>query len=192
MTGGFNFVLGYHGCNKGLAQEVLLGDKGLEPSANDYDWLGEGIYFWENDPQRAMDWAEDRNCFPPAVVGAVIDLGFCLDLSQMEHLPLVKVSYESLYSSFKAADRLGEMPKNAGSSSDDDDSVIRRLDCAVINNLHSLREKNGDQPFDTVRAPFIEGFELYPGAKIMDRTHIQICVREEKRILGYFHPRFFA
>ena len=40
-----SFVLGYHGCDAALAEEVLAGREILRPSRNDYDWLGEGIYF---------------------------------------------------------------------------------------------------------------------------------------------------
>jgi hypothetical protein len=56
---------------------------------NTYDWLGSGVYFWEANPDRAYDWAvhhaerikqESGAVVEPFVVGAVIDLGFCLDL----------------------------------------------------------------------------------------------------------------
>jgi hypothetical protein len=42
-------VLAYHRCSLELetAQE-LLGGSAFRPSAKDYDWLGEGSYFWEN------------------------------------------------------------------------------------------------------------------------------------------------
>jgi len=59
------------------------------PSSNDYDWLGDGIYFWEHNAQRAYDFAVMMSDQPhpsgqkikkPAVVGAVINLGHCLNL----------------------------------------------------------------------------------------------------------------
>jgi hypothetical protein len=31
-----------------LVEDVLLGRKRLKASHNNYDWLGEGIYFWES------------------------------------------------------------------------------------------------------------------------------------------------
>ena len=40
--------LGFHGCEKQLAMEILLQKKDFHQSTNDYDWLGSGIYFWEN------------------------------------------------------------------------------------------------------------------------------------------------
>jgi hypothetical protein len=40
-------IFAYHGCDGAVAESVLLGRSRLEPSHNDYDWLGAGIYFWE-------------------------------------------------------------------------------------------------------------------------------------------------
>jgi hypothetical protein len=57
------------------------------------DWLGTGIYFWENSARRALDWAKFAKEHPkftrtqvrhPFVVGAIIDLGNCLDLLEAE------------------------------------------------------------------------------------------------------------
>jgi len=39
------WVLGYHGCDEELGEAVLRAEEVLLPSTNDYDWLGEGIYF---------------------------------------------------------------------------------------------------------------------------------------------------
>lgn len=80
-----SFVLGYHGCDRGVA-ERLLGGENFKLSSNDYDWLGPGIYFWEANPQRGLDFARelavlkrDKGRIRKAgVVGAVIELGLCL------------------------------------------------------------------------------------------------------------------
>jgi len=52
------FVLGYHGCDRLVAEDLLL-NKPFEPSENDYDWLGAGIYFWEANPSRGLAWAKE-------------------------------------------------------------------------------------------------------------------------------------
>ena len=55
-------VLGFHGCDQSVAEKVLnSSEEHLIPSENDYDWLGDGIYFWLNDPQRAYEWACQTN-----------------------------------------------------------------------------------------------------------------------------------
>ena len=68
-----NLVFGFHGCNKDTYEKVLYKHKDLKKSDNKYDWLGNGIYFWENSYQRAYEWAEKRY-ENPAVLGAIIDL----------------------------------------------------------------------------------------------------------------------
>lgn len=52
-----SLVLGYHGCDKTLVREIVSGQGELRPSRNDYDWLGEGSYFWEDSYDRAHRWA---------------------------------------------------------------------------------------------------------------------------------------
>jgi len=41
--------------------EAVLADNRshLNASNNPWDWLGNGIYFWENDPQRALEFAQE-------------------------------------------------------------------------------------------------------------------------------------
>jgi hypothetical protein len=53
-----SFVLGYHGCDRELGEKVLAGETTLRQSSNDYDWLAEGIYFWQDDAARALHWAK--------------------------------------------------------------------------------------------------------------------------------------
>src|SRR5882762_159468 len=79
-------VIGYHGCDAAVAARVLDRRIRLKLSTNPFDWLGHGIYFWEHGPRRAYEWAMEQMQFSgvkvvqPAVLGARIDLGVCLDL----------------------------------------------------------------------------------------------------------------
>ena len=69
----------------------------LKASDNTYDWLGNGIYFWENSYQRAYDWAASNSKYKePAVLGAVIDLGYCLNLTDYHSAEVLKRGYEML------------------------------------------------------------------------------------------------
>lgn len=94
-------VLGYHGCDLSVARKVAVGDDQLLPSHNEYDWLGSGLYFRADSPARALRWAREeagRNSGKvqtPAVLGAIIDLGNCLNLIDTEHLDLVKAANKS-------------------------------------------------------------------------------------------------
>jgi hypothetical protein len=62
----------------------------------------------------------------------------------------------------------------------------RNLDCAVIQTLHEIRRKAGQPPIDTVRGVFTEGNRIYPSAGFYEKTHIQICVRDQDSIKGVF------
>jgi hypothetical protein len=184
-------VLAYHGCDLETAQK-LLGGSPFQPSKRDYDWLGAGIYFWENDVVRGYQWAtEPRRKFNhPSVVGAVIELGNCLDLTTQSGIEAVKLAYDQFISMAKMDGVPIQENVNPAKESGDD-KILRRLDCAVMNYLYEILKTAQEsdptiQSHPTVRALFPEGDELYPGAGFWDKTHVQICVREPEQILGVF------
>ena len=186
-------ILGFHGCDRSVAQKVLNGENMLKSSANKYDWLGSGIYFWENSPARALEFAEHLRQNPqkskgtitePAVIGAVIHLGFCLDLLDYANLLLLKESYDTML----AYNKTSFLPQNKNVKGFEG-LLLRELDCAVIETLHTLRAVYEQSPFDSVRGMFSEGKEIYPNAGFRDKDHIQICIRNPNCIKGFFLPR---
>jgi hypothetical protein len=56
-------------------------------------------------------------------------------------------------------------PVNRGGT----DLFLRGLDCAVINHLHEIRKEAKFQPFDTVRAVFVEGGRIYTESGFLKR-----------------------
>lgn len=50
-------VYGYHGTNTEAAATII--QQGFNVSSNDYDWLGTGVYFFQDAPVRAWEWAFD-------------------------------------------------------------------------------------------------------------------------------------
>jgi hypothetical protein len=143
-----------------------------QPSHNPYDWLGHGIYFWEFAPSRAKVWGGKGG-----VVGAVIQLGLCLDLTDVQHTNLLRQGYKAVRQTRR---EMGvPMPRNRGKRRD--------LDCTVINELAELSERKGIN-FQTVRCPFLEGRPAFPGSGILRESHIQIAVRDSSCILGVFRP----
>ena len=153
-----SFVLGYHGCDAAIARKAVLGEIELLKSERDYDWLGPGIYFWESDPQRALEWAQWKvrkgDFSKAAVLGAAIDLRDCLDLVSREDLALVRAGYDSFVRLQKVSGL--PLPQNKSIRGDpNSDRVLRYLDCAVIRHLHRTFEEareSGEpiEPFDTV------------------------------------------
>ena len=181
-------VLAFHGCDKTIGEAILAGKSEFKLSENSYDWLGSGIYFWENDEQRAWEWAEQlarRGKIKEAfAIGAVIDLGLCLDLNESASLDEVRASYDALKKLFDVTGL--DLPQNKPGKKCSADLLEQHLDCAVINNVHLLREEAKRPAFDTVRSSFPEGESLYPGACIKERTHTQLCVRALGAIRGVF------
>lgn len=188
------FVLAYHGCDESFGEKCLAYEDEVSVSENKHDWLGHGAYFWENSPARALQWAEFIKKNPqhskhkitrPFIVGAIINLGNCLDLADAESLAIVKGAHMVLGQTCKVA--TVDMPANEAGYEGDADLVKRHLDCLVINAVHAIRKK---EPFDSVRGIFTEGGELFPGSKIQEKTHVQICVRDpRKSVIAYFRPR---
>ena len=168
-----NLIFGFHGCDESLCNKLVNGDLCLDYSENPYDWLGKGMYFWENDPARALHWAESAMEHPhnekqiitkPAVVGAVICLGKCLDFMEIANLQKLKAIHNEQTS-------LGiDLPENTGR-----DFYKRNLDCFLINYLVAQEKLQGNE-YDSVRGVFFEGNELYKNAGFRERNHIQISV----------------
>jgi hypothetical protein len=169
--------------------------KHLKASKNAHDWLGNGIYFWENDPRRALEFATEGMTRPvtrgkitkPFVVGAAIDLGFCLNLLERECLQEIAQAYVVVEQLYQAAGE--QVPENRGA-----DRLQRNRDRLVLEMVHELREKlaAGDptkyQPYTSVRGAFQEGDEPYPGAGFKMKNHIQLAIRDPACIKGYFRP----
>lgn len=188
-------ILGFHGCDESVAFEALQNNKGLKASSNNYDWLGHGVYFWENSPDRALDFATFLKENPkqaknpikkPAVIGAVLDLGFCFDLLDYGSLQLLKANYQVFKDIWEKTGR--SLPENRAVGNSED-LLLRDLDCVVFETMHQIRKDQDELAYDSVRGVFWEGEELYPNAGFKEKDHIQVCVRNPNCIKGYFLPR---
>jgi hypothetical protein len=193
-----SFVIGYHGCDEKVAHDLLSGQVDILQSDKDYDWLGPGAYFWESDPERALEFAKEQvkrgKYVHPTVIGAVIDMRNCLNLASRQGTEELAVAHGSL---IKLSKKLGQpLPKNmAPRGTNETDRLYRYLDCAVIRHLHAMIEAQSGggaqiEAYDTVRGVFTEGERAYPGAKLYKKTHVQIAVRNMTCIVGFFRPRF--
>jgi hypothetical protein len=185
-------LIGYHGCDSSVAEAVLSGRRKLQPSQNDYDWLGPGIYFWVDSPERGLNWAREQaarkssQVRKPDVIGAFIYPGLCLNLTDYG----VKSELLDAYSILsKTLDDAGTPPPK-NSTLDNGIFLRRALDCAVIKTVHALRANSGEDPYQTVYGVFEEGAALYPNAGFKAKTHVQLSVIDSDCILGYFRvPR---
>jgi hypothetical protein len=168
-------ILGFHGCAPDFAESLYRAEVPVaswRPSRNVYDWLGHGIYFWEHAPERARAWG------PGGVVGAVIQLGRCLDLTDTRHMDDLAEAYEDLKRSFRR--RKKALPENRG--------LRRELDCLVVNRVIRLSRRIPGRDVQTVRCPFLEGKPAFPGSAILRESHVQLSVIDPDCILGVFRP----
>ena len=186
-----NLIIGFHGCDRSTFELVLHEGNPMISSNNSYDWLGNGIYFWENNYQRALLWAEenakrkDSKIKIPSVIGAVIDMGHCLNLTDNKSIDIVKNGHALLKFN---SETLGiELPENKNINGNTD-LLLRHLDCAVIERIHAYNKEINNKPYDSVRGVFVEGGEIYPTAGFREKTHIQICIVNPNCIKGYFNP----
>jgi len=174
-------IIGYHGCDAAVADRVLQSGEGLLPSENEYDWLGQGIYFWEHGPERAWEWAKEHHS-TPAVVGALIHLGNCFDLLDSRNTAILGEAFRTYQLEMQ---HLGKrIPENRGSP----ERLRRDRDCAMLNWLLKSFVDIGLAAFQTVRGVFQEGGEAFPGSGIHAKSHIQVAVRDPACIIGYFRP----
>ncbi len=180
-----NIVFGFHGCDKELAEKLINNpSESLHYSDNPYDWLGKGMYFWENDPERALEWAKNsRKIKEPAILGAAISLGKCLDFMQSKNIDELKKLYES-YKSIGI-----KVPENKNIPNGDFEFKLRFADCFLINSYMYQQATHNNIFYDTVRGVFWEGKEIYKNAGFKQRNHIQISVINPNCIKAFFLPR---
>ncbi len=176
-----NLYIGFHGCEKENGINLINNPKLVKFSTTNHEWLGEGFYVWENNQDRAWDWANDHKPKPfknPFVIGVVYTLGNCLDLTDSHFIDL-------LSDSFSIFEQDLETEKNL-----DNRNGLHKLDCAVIEYLHKICDQS-EEPisFDSVRGAFYEGEVAYSGTEIRRKNHIQVCVRNMNCIKGFFLPR---
>lgn len=110
-----------------------------------------------------------------------------MDLSTRNGLDNVKLAWERMV---RPSYELGLLKSNKpGKKGETGELMLRFLDCYVIESLHKMNKDRGWEEFDSVRAPFWEGEEIYPTAGFFNKNHIQLCIRNTDCILGYFLPK---
>ena len=163
-------VIGYHGTSVEAARRIL--SSGFEISRNEYDWLGDGAYFFQDAPLRAREWAQQRFGADAAVVGAEIDLADCVDLLDIPWERVIVRTF-ARYIAHLSESGLPVPEQSRGA---------HRLDRGVLNYLvDGLAEDGGH--VRSVRAVFPEGEPMYPGSALLNRAHVQIAVRDRTAIV---------
>ena len=119
-------------------------------------------------------------------MGAILDLGNCLDLLDQKYINYLAIAFNVLEKYLETENK--PLPKHTSFVKSDFDFKKRELDCAVIRYAHKLAKEEGEY-FDSVRAAFLEGEPLYPGSIFRKQNHIQIAIINPNCIKGIFLPR---
>lgn len=111
----------FHGTDAAVVDDVLNYGAQLQPSPGDHHWLGDGVYFWPDDKEKALKWTESQHemqlfqnklsqtpvrIHTHSVLGAEIEIaeGQMLDFSKDEHVVLLKHQFELLTKQYQKID----------------------------------------------------------------------------------------
>jgi len=199
-------MIGFHGCDLKVRNKLVNEPDEVKISEELFDWLGHGFYVWENNFDRALEWAIEKKKrskaskdFKPAVVGVFYQLEYCLDFTDSHFINLLPKYYRLFKSEMHNAGI--PLPANNNIAGDEyKDRVLRDLDCAVIEYMHNkideavkeeiqAKQYTEIRRFDTVRGIFTEGGPAFEGAGIQAKNHIQVCIRNLNCVKGFFIPR---
>ena len=166
------WVYGYHGTSRSRAERIIT--EGFQPSTNGYDWLGTGVYFWQDAPNHALHWARKMYRQEPAVIKSRLRLdNTCLDLLDMADIDNPDFWTDS-YNRFR------EMYLITGESLPVQNPNIpgkRYLDCAFFDYLRTAVEQDPEpESIGLIRSAFVEGNRIFLNSAICDKTHVQISV----------------
>src|ERR1700753_586765 len=135
-----HLTIGFHGCERSVRDHLLMNPEENKISQKPFDWLGHGLYFWENNYERALEWATNKmrhgKIKQPAVLGAVLSLGYCCDFLEKRFIDLLPYYFNL----FKIATEFSgkKLPRNKDLNDDiHKDKLLRELDCATIEFMHS-------------------------------------------------------
>lgn len=193
-----HLLVAFHGCDITTRDDLVAGRTRLRPSANRYDWLGGGFYLFEGDPERARAFATAVSRSPerrlsqqpvvtPAVVGCLLSVQRCLDMTTRPGLLEFSRALRAIEKGCTHA-QYEILPTNSRADDDDADVLLRRLDNAVIAFIHAHRERHLKRTphYQVVRGAFRQGPELAQHSGFHRDSNIQLAVRENRCVRGWF------
>jgi hypothetical protein len=159
-------IRGYHGTSARQAA-VILRD-GFVASDNDYDCLGNGVYFFEDGLVQARAWARRAHPSEPAVVQADIRLDDCMDLKDgLAWGPLLAQAHHEVL----------RVSREQGLPLPRQTSATRRLDRVVIEFMVVILAREGIR-IRVARGVFAEGAPAFPGSYLSEGSHVQVAMRD--------------
>lgn len=177
-------IQGYHGTTRDTAEKLASGEFSFKDSTNEGDWLGRGVYFFQDAPGRAARWARlITPGHPIGVVQAEIELTDCLDLLDHWWFDALRATYGA-FSRTGAASSQEELFVQAGQARLPSTGKLfaNFRDRDFIDYYVERSAVMGGPEFNSVRSPFLWGFGLFRESFVFSRSHIQIAVRNPSMI----------
>jgi hypothetical protein len=173
-------VYGYHGTSSENAQSIVR--EGFRVSKNEYDWLGKGIYFWQDAPGRAWSWARHQHQNPAVICAEIsINLDFSIDLFDSFPDNVYLMALKQSYKRFRDLLSTTELIKQRGG--------FHGLDRVVVDYVaDTLVPELQNKQIQVIRSVFIEGEPIFPSfgqnekSAFHDKSHVQIAVRDSSVI----------
>lgn len=167
-------VNGFHGTSVIAAEAIVIRREPFRASRNEYDWLGDGAYFFQDAPQRAREWGAKIFGGDAAVVGARLRLDpeQMIDLLDIRWAQALADAYDAFLAEIKRSNLA--LPRQSAGA--------HRLDRAVLNYVVGVLAQHG-VIVHAVRAAFAEGAPVFPNSAIFDRAHVQVAVRNPDTVI---------
>ena len=156
---------GHHGTSARMAATIVA--EGFRVSKNNYDWLGDGAYFFQDAPLRALTWADSRFGKDASVIECEVEIRDFIDLIDIKWAAWLALVHDRLIDELRAARMIPPVQKGKS----------HRLDRDVLNYGIGLLEAEG-LAVRGVRGAFTEGMPAYPNSALFTQSHVQIAVRD--------------
>lgn len=180
-------VLAYHGTTRTAAASIMAGNP-IRQSTNGWDWLGPGIYFWQDAPEMAAAWAQKIHSGQEvSVLEVEISLDRCFDLLDVKQaaLDLLKEAWEDVRrtceSSGTPVPRQVPFEVNNGRCVRPAGWGNNRADCEMFRSLIAAT-RFLPSPFRSIRSAFLEGEGIHASSFVFDMAHVQLCVLDQSAI----------
>jgi hypothetical protein len=168
-------VYGYHGTSRSSAKSIL--ENGFNLSNKGGDWLGPGVYFWQDAPQRALDWARKFHPEDPVVIRSSISFeeDKTMDLLDTRWFSFLGDRYQGFVN--KCLESSISLPKQNPNK-----SKRHELDHAFLDYISLVLNTLEPGRISVIRAAFTEGRPIFPDSAIFDLSHVQIAVKDSNYI----------
>jgi hypothetical protein len=163
MDGVMNLVKAYHAGELKEIDDFIKKGFGIRHSSKQGNWLGEGMYFWENDPERAEEWQTRRN------KGAILEC----EIDTRSLLNLVVRSEHTIEFYDRARQLAEDLTKTSNLRNHRD---VQKFDLDNQIFRQSQQYFQVDKDLCGVRMAFFLGESITPNGNIYENQHIQICL----------------